>query len=1208
MTESVVSELADRKAREDALDTSRSILVQAPAGSGKTELLAMRFLKLLAEVEEPEQVLAITFGRAATTEIAHRIVGKLEKARTFLESGVAPEGEDKSSLQIVTAAYTNSIERGWRLLERPQRFKIATIDSLCLSIAHHMPLSVNPGGMLRPEEDAAPLYQKAARKTLDRLGAGDGELNAALEALLRLRDSRLANCEELIADMLATRDQWTRAFPLTGDIDWQQARARLEEPFQREIHRVLGEAHSLLSSHPALTAELLELANYACNGVGLKVDIRLLAGLTELPLPSPEFFDHWRCFCDFLLTKEDEVRKGFNVNNGFPSGDDGQKRRMEALASSLSNIPGLGSLLGEIRALPPPNFTEKQWLSLRHIFVVLRHTVIELSAVFADQGVVDFVEIGMAALRVLRGEGAGGQPIQHLLVDEFQDTSRTQHELIAALLRGWSADVRTEKGRTLFVVGDPMQSIYMFRQADVELFDLVRRHGFAAGDEHLPLNNLQLATNFRSKAGVVNPLNEMFEIVFPHNAKAGAAVVQFLSGVSRNLGGSEGIVEVHANFAAAKNEDSRDYPTPGTNRAPEAPAREQETAEVLSIIQHHLPRIDSANQQGKEFTVAVLARAKNHLVPIAAALREAGIPFRAIDLETLSERQEILDLQSLVRALQHPMDRIAWLALLRAPWCGLELRDLHLLCGTDEDQFGGGAVSRQIEERLHLLDEEPRERVKRVCSILRGAAENRHRQSSFSAWIERTWRSLGGAACVDATGYENAREYFRMLDQLSPDGIDATGEAMQRQLATLFARPDPGVSERCGIQLMTMHKAKGLGFNVVLLPGLHRVTRSYALTLIRYLERATEVGTELLVAPIDDAGEETSPLNRWVRLQKENREAEERKRLLYVACTRARDELHLFATGTVTNSGLSYKPSSLLGTAWPALENYFEEQYEQTISVRHTAAILDFPSVPAQTVTGVLNTVAAVAAPTMLRRLPLTWSSGPVEPNILWRGATAINVSVEHEEESKRPQGSRSSRILGTSIHALFERAARLFKQGASETDFRAALPGLRAQAVALARNAGLPPAEIESMARKAVGALEAALSDPQGLWILKPHSDAQIESSWTGLMDGIPQQRRMDRIFRAGPEPRSGGEDFLWVIDYKSSDRSAASLVNFLANEQLMYARQLQGYARMLRLAHGENLQLRLALYYPLIGKLLVASPTQSAAGVDEAWAWRTW
>ena len=211
MPKLAVHDLADRQAREDALDISCSILVQAPAGSGKTELLAMRFLKLLAVVEEPEQVLGITFTKAATAEIRRRIVGKLEKAREFLETGAAPDDEDAASLEIATAAYTNSNERGWRLLEQPHRLDIQTIDSLSLRIAHQMPLSGRPGGIIQPTEAATPLYRRAARKTLDRLGGDDGELNAALRGLLLLRDSNLAGCEDMLAKMLATRDQWSRA-------------------------------------------------------------------------------------------------------------------------------------------------------------------------------------------------------------------------------------------------------------------------------------------------------------------------------------------------------------------------------------------------------------------------------------------------------------------------------------------------------------------------------------------------------------------------------------------------------------------------------------------------------------------------------------------------------------------------------------------------------------------------------------------------------------------------------------------------------------------------------------------------------------------------------------------------------------------------------------------------------------------------------------
>jgi len=1180
MAELASIELTDRPAREQALDTSKSILVQAPAGSGKTELLAMRYLKLLAEVEDPGEILAITFTMYATAEMRHRVIAKLEAARCLIESGCAPDGENHS-LQIATAAYTNSATRGWRLLERPQSLNIQSIDSLSLRIAHQFPLSVIPGGTLGPTTAPGPLYRQAARRTLDSLGGEDEELNTALRELLFLCDSDLAGCEGLLAGMLASRDQWLRVFPLAGDIDWERTRERLEAPFTREIDRVLGKAHALLSGNPVHTQDLLELAGYACRNLEAKGKTSPLAAFMTLPPPSRESLDRWVCLCEALLTKNHKPRKAYTTRHGFPLQENEMKARMLALVQALDAI-GFMDMLRVIRELPPPSYTEKQWRSLRHMFVALRRGIYELDAVFAENNAVDFIEMGMAALTALSGNDANlafVSGIRHLLVDEFQDTSRRQHELLAGLLREWSADTRTEGPRTLFLVGDPMQSIYMFRQAEVELFDLVRRNGFAAGNGRLPLKNLQLATNFRSKAGVVKPLNTMFEAVFPHRKRESAASVDFLPGVPSDPAASKGVFEVHAGFA--KDKSAGEEPA-------HARGEEQEADEVVKIVRRHLRTIYRARLQGEEFTVAVLARAKNHLVPIAAALRREGIPFRGVELETLGERQEILDLQSLTRALLHPMDRIAWLALLRAPWCGLELRDLHLLCGTDGDQFAGGAVSRQIDERLSTLGDEARERVNRVISILRAAADNRHRQSSFSSWIERTWNSLGGPACVDAAGNENAWAYFRMLEQVSPDGIAATGEAMEQQLDQLFASPNPSVSERCGVQLMTMHKAKGLGFNVVLLPGLHRTTQTHTPALIRYLERTTEGEAELLAAPIDDAGDETSQLNRWVRRQKENREAEERKRLLYVACTRAREELHLFATATVTDTGLTCKPGSLLRTAWPALQKYFERRYAEAAPPRPAAGVLDFPA-PSQGLPfgGVLDTVAAESRGSILRRLPSDWSPEPIKPNILWSAQKAADAVAEFQYQRGRPQGSRLSRILGTTVHVLFERAARLLQRGRSAPELRRMLPEFRLQAVTLTRNEGLSPQDATDLAGSAVQALETALADPVGLWILGPRKEAQNEASWTGMIHGVPRTLRIDRSFFAGPEPLFDDPTCLWIIDYKTATHSQAAIDEFLDAEKQTYAAQLESYAGILRLAYGQEAQVRLGLYYPFLPRL---------------------
>src|SRR6202012_1696844 len=116
-------------------------------------------------------------------------------------------------------------------------------------------------------------------------------------------------------------------------------------------------------------------------------------------------------------------------------------------------------------------------------------------------------------------------------------------------------------------------------------------------------------------------------------------------------------------------------------------------------------------------------------------------------------------------------------------------------------------------------------RVERTLNILRQAAKVRFPQAplhSFSAWIERTWRSLGGPACLGDAERENAQVFFALLDSVSPDGAALLSGAFERELERLYAQPDPRVSERCGVQLMTIHKAKGLGFDAVIVPALER--------------------------------------------------------------------------------------------------------------------------------------------------------------------------------------------------------------------------------------------------------------------------------------------------------------------------------------------------------------------------------------------------
>jgi ATP-dependent helicase/nuclease subunit A len=1159
----------DQRERAQTLDTQQSFLVQAPAGSGKTELLTRRLLKLLAEVDEPEEILAITFTIAATAEMRARVLKALHGAEN-----PASSDQDIEVAGLASAALANDKARGWNLLQQPQRLSILTIDAVCLTIAHETPLLSRLGGSLSPTDKPQPLYTLAARRTLARLG-DDPELSLALRALLQLRATSLLDCENLIAGMLDKRDQWGRVLPLVGGrFEWPAVRDLLEQPLRRLHQQAIAKAQSLFERYPELEPELMHLLSHACGNLEADAEVMMLQDVTHLrQLTSRQ---HWVCLASFLLTKSGTWRK--KAPPGFVSGKLGQaaRDRYTSFIQKLDERAGLLEMLHELRRLPPQEYNEEESQMLQHLLVILRYAVAELRLVFAERGVVDFVELGLAARQVLTDDEGKSSELaaevagrwRHLLVDEFQDTSRSQYELLTFLAEGWESG---ERG-TCFLVGDPMQSIYMFRQAEVELFERTRRHGLGEGTAALQLTPLQLQTNFRSHAGLVDRLNEIFIQVFApsHGQDSVDYHVAFAPSVaSRPAKHKRPSVHVWPFFRSSK-------PSPEEKQT----TAEAEARRVVSIIQEHLPKLEQCQRQNQQFRIAVLVRARSHLTLITPRLRKQDIPFRAIEIEQLGERQEVQDLAALTRALLHPMDRIAWLTVLRAPWCGLTLKDLHTLCGSDSKEYATRPVLTLLRERATMLSEDGRQRAARVLAILEDALRGKHRQVSLAQWVERTWATLGGNACVDRTGFANVRAFFAMLEDLGPDagGLD-------ERLDELCAQPDPRADEHCGVQLMTIHKAKGLGFEIVIVPGLERSTQVETQPLLHWIEQTRLVGAaeeeerEFVVAPIGRNGE-PGDIYRWIAKQHARREDEEAKRLLYVAATRASEELHLLGTATLkapkngTQDLSSGDKHSLLGIAWEALKKEFEEAHqEQQVEEAATPEQAEFDFAPPG------KTIP-------LRRLPVEWK--PVES-----GAASV-IPEENFEIIERPRGSLAARAFGTVVHALLEDVARLpgIDAGGVSPAVFAEVGSWRARALALLRSNGLARAEAEAESAEVVRALQAVLQDSTGRWVLGARAGAKTETSWSGWATRergeVVRTLRGDRIFRGGAVPCSVEETHLWIVDYKTARHGASGLDAFLEGEKGKYVHQLEAYAEIMRRVQGESLPIRMALYYPLLRRLV--------------------
>jgi ATP-dependent exoDNAse (exonuclease V) beta subunit len=535
----------DAAARLRALDIA-SFIVEAPAGAGKTELLTQRYLRLLAVVEQPEEVLALTFTNKAATEMRDRILSSLEVAAR----GVPPEQPHKQqTFALARAVLAHEAVRGWSLLGHPGRLRITTLDALCASLARQMPYLSRFGSQPGVSEDAEAHYATAARRTLEMVEGGNADAEVVAAALACM-DNNAGRLEKLLVAMLGRRDQWLHH---ATRFDGGALRAEVEAGFAALVERDLAAVAELLDSR--WQARLMPLARFAAaNAPDLLEPLlgwqqALAADIADLP--------RWRALACLLLTGTGGLRKALSKNIGFPAGKEfaAQKEAMCEALADLAALPGIEERLGVLGQLPQPQLSEAEWATVECFARLLRLAAGQLWLAFQEAGEVDFIEIAARAGLALGEDEAPTDlaqaldyRIRHLLVDEFQDTSPSQVGLIGKLTRGWMPG----DGRTLFVVGDPMQSIYRFRKADVGLFLRVRERGI--GD--IRLEHLRLFRNNRSYPGIVDWVNSAFPSIFPAADAPETGAVRYAPSAATRAARADSEVVVHALIAG----DGSDVP------------------------------------------------------------------------------------------------------------------------------------------------------------------------------------------------------------------------------------------------------------------------------------------------------------------------------------------------------------------------------------------------------------------------------------------------------------------------------------------------------------------------------------------------------------------------------------------------------------------------------------------------------------------------
>ncbi len=1122
----------DADARREAIDPRRSFIVQAPAGSGKTSLLTLRYLRLLATVNCPEEIVAITFTRKAASEMRQRIVRALGDAGLPLAAGAPAHTQELHAL--AAAALVQSRARGWDLDRNPARLHVQTIDGLNHWLAQRLPLAARIGLSATLVDDARPLYREAARRHVAALEAGD-ERTPPLERLARALDHEPRRLASLLADMLGTREVWLPK--LLAEPDSGRLRAGIDRLLQAALEADLSRVRDGLAA--ALSPDLFAVLRAAAAAGGAASPLMPLARLESLPDARAEAVPQWLALANVLLTAGNPaVRKTVDRKQGFLAASEGPpwpalKQHMKDELESLAGIDGIVPKIQLIRRLPPAALTDGQWERIEALLAVLPHAVAELIALFAERGSLDHPAVAAAARDALRDDAAPTElalaldyRIQHLLVDEYQDTSPAQEQLLALLLAGWQRG----DGRTLFCVGDPMQSIYAFREADVTLFLQAAEQGIGG----VPLVPLRLRRNFRSSRAIVDWVNTSFASLLPVADDFERGAVRYSPAQPVHEAQAVDGVCVHALLDADEREMG------------------EQVARIASSALEAAPA-------GTRPSVAILVRGRTSLPALVAALKGAGIDYRGIELESLADRSAIRDLVSLVRSLLHAGDRTAWLAVLRAPWCGLTLGDLHALAGDDADATIPSLVADPA--RHARLSADGAARLARLKSALLPVMTCRGRRS-LGGWLKTAWLGLRGPATVeDPSDLVNAELLFGALDRLESES-GAWPEISDIEASVEGIRASPVGRDDAPVQIMTIHKAKGLEFDIVIVPDLQRAAPAGDRRLLYWTSIATGPGRRSVVlGSRSESGEEAGaadPLEDWMRMLEAERGTYELGRVAYVAVTRARRVLHLVGSARTRRKAevTELRPprgGSLLRFFWPVVALDFERALAARASPEEATRAASRPR---------------LTAPPLMR-LPLAWTA-PV-PQALPR-APALRI-LGQAENSVRPDFDWAGAIataVGEVVHFELHRLART----GQPREALAARPGAWSRNL---REAGVDEAHLPEALARMQDAIDGLLGSELAGLLLDPGTrDAASELAVTARIAGMVQSLRIDRTFVDAKGVR-------WIVDWKTSRHEGGDREAFLDRELERYRGQLERYAQAMRTLEPDR-PLKAGLFFPLL------------------------
>ena len=844
---------SDYQVRKKALGQG-SFIVQAPAGSGKTSLLVKRFLNRLLEVKSPKEVLALTFTNKAAAEMAQRLKEALE--------GKSKDNEIKKIVEKISKhALKSKWDEGYI-----DSLMVMTIDKLALRLIKQTPILSSSGVNFLTDEDPDDLYREAIRETITS--------NAENHLLFKYFDYDYHKLTEQLLALISKRDQW---LPIVSGLlrsDDKNIEEIYGTYYTNELNIWVEEKIKPNFTNEDLK-ELEIIVSYSADNKNIDRKDKLRSSIN---------YEFWFYIRDLILTKSGkQIRKKIDTSSGFPATNVGKeiKERLLKLIKLKNNKFNI--LIDFFNVTYHKNIVDIYPL-ITPFCLLLIDMVTRLNEKFKERRIIDFTQIMGNAVEALRDTHLPlilDQNISHILVDEFQDTNESQLIFIELLTQNFAGN----PDKSFFAVGDPMQSIYRFRKAEVEIFSRVQKSGIS----DLKLTSLFLKVNFRSNKNIIDWLNNSFSKAFPLIDDSDEGSVPYSSCESSN-NNLEGGMELIALTCDTKSKTAQ---------------YEAEALYVLNLIK-------DTRKSNPDASIAVLTRSKAHLNELITLInkKDSSIPIDAIEMSKILSNQTFQDILCLTKALFDFSDRTNWIAALKSPWCGLSINDLVLLFEKDHKSLVWELINNI--DNTSRLDKNSARRLRSFVEVIRENIQYRGR-ISHRYFVEGIWRQLNGEeSMVDSNDIQNIDLFLELLEEAS-EILSIDFIKLERLIENKFISKTS--IQKNSIKFLTIQKSKGLEFDHVIIPNLNKRTRNEESDLVLY-----DKSTLSIKNPGNDKN-----LHSYHAYKERKRLDNEKIRLLYVAMTRAKNKCYLI--GTVKKEGDLVIPNSgtFMNILWPFFSDKFTE-------------------------------------------------------------------------------------------------------------------------------------------------------------------------------------------------------------------------------------------------------------------------------------------